>query len=137
MIDLSFMEEEENLEDISPEEKKETELAQLADLARYVGSYTWQYKGKDGFHDGIVAQELLNVPGLRDAVKKGPDGSLTVDANFVSLATLGYVAALVRLILDQIPVTSTPEDQEDQEEVKAEKPVEGPAASEVLEDGAE
>ena len=94
-----------DLNQISPTEKEYTELQQLAELATNIGSYQWTYTGGpdagDGkIHDGPIAQELLKVPGLKDAVNKDPnDGHLSIDTQYVSLATLGYVAALVRLIM--------------------------------------
>lgn len=86
----------------SPEQLNE-ELLQLQELASKVGSYKWQYDGDENVHDGIVTQDLLKVPGLKDAVQVDPDTGLqSVDANFLSLATLGYVAALTRLVMKQL-----------------------------------
>lgn len=82
-------------------EQVQEELMQLQDIANKVGSYKWTYEGDDKVHDGIITQELLNVPGLKDAVHIDPESGLqTVDANFLSLATLGYIAALTRVVLD-------------------------------------
>lgn len=94
-----------NVEDMSEGDKELTELQQLAELATEIGSYRWTYTGGpdagDGkLHDGPIAQDLLKVPGLKAAVVKDPnDGHLEIDTKYVSLATLGYVAALVRLIM--------------------------------------
>lgn len=131
MIDVSFLENV-SAEELTPSDKKDNELQQLVDLANYVGSYTYQYKDGVSVHDGVIAQELLQVPGLRDAVKKGPDDSLTIDTGHVALATLGYVAALVRAILGEPANTSTPEDIKVQEEILKEKPINGERAEDLI-----
>lgn len=97
-------------EEIHPTEQEINELNQLIELARNVGSYTYYYnenapdEAQPGLHDGIVAQDLLKVDGLRAAVHNNinPETGeeyLSVDANQVALATLGYVAALVRMLI--------------------------------------
>ena len=113
-MDLSFLDNADIRDDISqftPNEQELLELQQLAEIAEKIGSYTWVYdenapkEAQDGqLHDGIVAQQLLEVPGLKAAVHEVPneDGNgthLEVDTKFVSLATLGYVAALTRLLI--------------------------------------
>ena len=120
MLDLDFIKNvklQNNYDELTPEDKKKVELEQLSDIARYISSTTWQYKGDTVLHDGVIAQELLQVPGLRDAVHKDENGVLSIDSNFVSLATLGYIAALTRLVIDQMPITSTPKDIEEQEKI--------------------
>lgn len=83
---------------LTTEEIQQTELAQLMDLARNIGSYEWAYKGDDNLHDGPVAQQLLKCEGLKDAVHKDLNGVLFVDTKYVAMACLGYIAALTRLI---------------------------------------
>lgn len=75
------------------------ELLQLQEIANNVGSYKWSYDGDNEVHDGIITQDLLKVPGLKDAVHIAEDGTQTVDTNFLSLAAIGYIAALTRLVL--------------------------------------
>lgn len=91
------------VEQFTPNEKETMELQQLAEIAAHIGSYEWKYdKGDfvDGkLHDGPVAQELLEVPGLAAAVRKNSEGILEIDTKYISLATLGYVAALTRLLI--------------------------------------
>ena len=114
MIDLDFLDEIEKDEVVenepsivtdnppainSPEQVSE-ELMQLKELAENVGSYKWIYDGDNKEHDGIVTQDLLKVSGLKDAVKIDEETGLqTVDTNFLSLAAIGYIAALARLVL--------------------------------------
>lgn len=109
-MDLEFIKQYQNRECIKPTEQELNELNQLIELARNVGSYTYVYNEdapdnvKPGLHDGIVAQDLLKVDGLRSAVHNNinPETGeeyLSVDSNHVALATLGYVAALVRMLI--------------------------------------
>ncbi len=95
MLDLSFID---SAAQLSKEQINDTELQQLTDIARHIGSFQWQYDGDDKLHDGPIAQALLQCPGLKDAVHMNEDGTLYIDTNFVALATLGYVAALCRKI---------------------------------------
>lgn len=95
MIDLSFID---TAKQLSMREIYETEIAQLTDIAKHIGSFEWSYDGDDKLHDGPIAQALLLCPGLKDAVVPTEDGTLTIDTKFVSLATLGYIAALTRLL---------------------------------------
>lgn len=95
MIDTGFID---SAKDLSSAEINETELAQLVDIARHIGSFEWSYDGDSKLHDGPIAQELLLCPGLKDAVVPLEDGTLTIDTKFISLATLGYVAALTRIL---------------------------------------
>lgn len=83
------------------------EMLQLKDIADKIGSYRWNYKEDfskapdNNEHIGIVAQQLLQVPGLEAAVSQDPEtGVLTVDTQYVALAALGLVSALARFILN-------------------------------------
>lgn len=95
MLDLSFID---SAAQLSKQQIEDTEIQQLTDIARHVGSFQWQYDGDNKLHDGPIAQALLLCPGLKDAVHKDENGILNIDTNFVALATLGYVAALCRKI---------------------------------------
>lgn len=94
-MDLTFID---NAIDMSQKEQYDTEMAQLVDIARHIGSFEWKYDGDNKLHDGPIAQALLLCPGLKDAVHKTEDGKLYIDTNFVALATLGYVAAICRKV---------------------------------------
>lgn len=94
-MDLTFID---NAIDMSQKEQYDTEMAQLVDIARHIGSFEWKYDGDNKLHDGPIAQALLLCPGLKDAVHKTDDGKLYIDTNFVALATLGYVAAICRKV---------------------------------------
>ena len=97
----------------SPEQKS-SELEMLKELAGSVGQYNYEYKeeaiddpnlnAKSGEFLGIMAQDLLKIPGLATSVSKtfDKDGNetLQVDGNRLALAALGYVAALSRIVLD-------------------------------------
>lgn len=97
----------------SPEQKN-SELEMLKELAGSVGQYNYEYKeeaiddpnlnAKSGEFLGIMAQDLLKIPGLASSVSKtfDKDGNetLQVDGNRLALAALGYVAALSRIVLD-------------------------------------
>lgn len=92
--------------------KQEVEM--LKDLASNVGLYDYNYTDEavedptlptDGEeHIGIMAQQLLKVPGLASAVSTTIDenGNETyvVDGVKVALASLGYIAALTKIVLD-------------------------------------
>lgn len=96
-----------DVEDMTPTDQEISEMNQLLTLADNVGSYQWFYDTKateDGkLHDGVIAQDLLKVPGLKAAVHKDPnDGHLSIDTNWLATAALGYVAALTRLLLREI-----------------------------------
>lgn len=105
-MDLTFID---NAIDMSRKDQYDTEIAQLVDIARHIGSFEWKYDGDNKLHDGPIAQALLLCPGLKDAVHKTDDGKLYIDTNFVALATLGYVAAICRKVsgiqLEPIEVT--------------------------------
>lgn len=94
-MDLTFID---NAIEMSQKEQLDTELAQLADIAKHIGSFEWKYDGDTKLHDGPIAQALLLCPGLKDAVHKNEDGTLYIDTNFIALATLGYVAAICRRV---------------------------------------
>lgn len=97
----------------SPEQKS-SELEMLKELAGSVGQYNYEYKeeaiddsnlnAKPGEFLGIMAQDLLKIPGLASSVDKtfDKDGNetLQVDGNRLALAALGYVAALSRVVLE-------------------------------------
>ena len=83
------------------------EMSQLYDIANRIGSYRWNYKEDfnaapdNNEHLGIVAQQLLQVPGLEAAVSEDPNtGVLKVDTQYVALAALGLIAALTRYVLN-------------------------------------
>lgn len=83
------------------------EMSQLYDIANKIGSYRWNYKEDfseapdNNEHLGIVAQQLLQVPGLEAAVSEDPNtGVLKVDTQYVALAALGLIAALTRYVLN-------------------------------------
>lgn len=94
-MDLQFID---DAIEMSKQEQYETEMAQLVDIAKHIGSFEWKYDGDDKLHDGPIAQALLLCPGLKDAVHKNADGTLYIDTNFIALATLGYVAAICRKV---------------------------------------
>ncbi len=82
------------------------ENTQLDLIKDNIGSYLWQYKPDfvneygvdDKEHLGIVAQELLKVPGLDSAVVQDENGVYKVKTDYIALATLGLVAALTRKV---------------------------------------
>lgn len=92
--------------------KQEVEM--LKDLASNVGLYDYNYTDEavedptlptdNEEHIGIMAQQLLKVPGLASAVSTTTDenGNETyvVDGVKVALASLGYIAALTKIVLD-------------------------------------
>lgn len=92
--------------------KQEVEM--LKDLASNVGLYDYNYTDEavedqtlptdSEEHIGIMAQQLLKVPGLASAVSTTTDenGNETyvVDGVKVALASLGYIAALTKIVLD-------------------------------------
>lgn len=92
--------------------KQEVEM--LKDLASNVGLYDYNYTNEaiedptlptdSEEHIGIMAQQLLKVPGLASAVSTTTDenGNETyvVDGVKVALASLGYIAALTKIVLD-------------------------------------
>ena len=85
----------------------EDEKVQLQNIADNIGSYLYSYTdeaqknyGTDNKdHLGIIAQDLLKVPGLSSAVNKDEYGNYVVDAQKIALAALGLVAALARATL--------------------------------------
>lgn len=92
MMDLSFLD--------NIKKNEEDELLKM--VASKIGCYLWQYDNsyvpEDGTHLGPVAQELQEIPGLKDAVLPDENGVLQVDSKYVSLAALSLVAALIRKI---------------------------------------
>lgn len=88
---------------ITPEEYKETELKAIVDLARGLGLYEWKYEdevpGVDRqLHIGPIAQDLLRIDGLKSAVKQLEDGTFVIDSKYVALAALSYCATLARIL---------------------------------------
>lgn len=92
-----------------PKIDTEDEAIQLRNVADNIGSYLYSYTedaqqqyGVDGNeHLGIIAQDLMRVPGLASAVTKDENGNYVVDAQKVALASLGLVAALSRYVLGE------------------------------------
>ena len=92
-----------------PKIDTEDEAIQLRNVADNIGSYLYSYTedaqqqyGVDGNeHLGIIAQDLMRVPGLASAVTKDENGNYVVDAEKVALASLGLVAALSRYVLGE------------------------------------
>lgn len=117
-MDLTFID---NAIEMSQKEQLDTELAQLADIAKHIGSFEWKYDGDNKLHDGPIAQALLLCPGLKDAVHKNEDGTLYIDTNFIALATLGYVAAICRRV-SGIQLEPIEETLEKGNEIKAQMP---------------
>lgn len=92
--------------------KQEVEM--LKDLASNVGLYDYNYTNEaiedptlptdSEEHIGIMAQQLLKVPGLASAVSTTTDENgeetYVVDGVKVALASLGYIAALTKIVLD-------------------------------------
>lgn len=101
MMDFSFLDENEKIE------QDESEDSQLRMIADNIGSYFWSYKpefaseyGTDqDNHIGIIAQELLKVPGLDSAVVMDQNGIYKVKTDYLALASLGLIAALARKVL--------------------------------------
>lgn len=89
------------VQEITPTEFKETELAAISDLATKIGLYEWKYEpgvtGESELHIGPIAQDLLRVPGLASAVKN-ENGRIVIDTKFVALAALSYCATLTRIL---------------------------------------
>lgn len=106
----------ENGEPLPPtnEVQLKQEVEMLKDLASNVGLYDYNYTDEavedptlptdNEEHIGIMAQQLLKVPGLASAVSTTTDenGNETyvVDGVKVALASLGYIAALTKIVLD-------------------------------------
>lgn len=124
-MDLTFID---NAIEMSREEQLDTELAQLADIAKHIGSFEWKYDGDTKLHDGPIAQALLLCPGLKDAVHKNDDGTLYIDTNFVALATLGYVAAICRRV-SGIQLEPIEETLAEGNAIKAQMPTDSEAAA--------
>lgn len=84
--------------------QQDSELEMLKELASNIGLYNYEYKPEfqqeEGANDqeniGIMAQDLLKIPGLASCVITNPDGSLAVNGSRLALAALGYIAALAR-----------------------------------------
>lgn len=105
-MDFSYFDKDGQAPDINDPNQIADEMAQLIAIAKNIGSYRWNYqedfmKAPDNKeHIGIVAQQLLQVPGLEAAVSQDENGTLVVDTNYLALAAMGLVAALTRLVLD-------------------------------------
>lgn len=99
-MNWDFLTEQKNVSDVADEN------TQLELIKNNIGSYLWQYKPEfsdeygvdDNEHIGILAQELLKVPGLDSAVVRDSNGIYKVKTDYVALATLGLVAALTRKV---------------------------------------
>lgn len=104
----------------------EDEKIQLQNLANFVGSHVWSYTpeaqetyGIDGEdHLGIIAQDLLKVPGLASAVKMDENGKYKVNTDYAALAALALVAALARATLPKTFFNADIETAETKEEIK-------------------
>lgn len=113
VIDTSWLEG----EPLPPNDKNQraAELEMLKDLAANVGQYEYNYTQEanedptlpgvdDKDHLGIMAQDLLKIPGLASCVNSQLDGNnqetYTIDTNKLALAAMGYVAALSKIVLD-------------------------------------
>ena len=103
------------------------EATQLELIKNNIGSYLWQYKPDfakeydvdEREHLGIVAQELLKVPGLDSAVVKDSNGVYRVKTDYVALATLGLVAALTRKVAQLEEIINGTDKQEIPENIPA------------------
>lgn len=73
----------------------------LAQVAVSLRNYLYEYKDNPGeFHMGIIAQDLLKVPGLESLViQDAPDGILRVDTSMAALACLGLIATLAKKVV--------------------------------------
>lgn len=97
------------------------ENTQLDLIKDNIGSYLWQYKPDfvneygvdDKEHLGIVAQELLKVPGLDSAVVQDENGVYKVKTDYIALATLGLVAALTRKVAQLEEIISNGTDKQE------------------------
>lgn len=113
VIDTSWLEG----EPLPPNNKTQraAELEMLKDLAANVGQYEYNYTQEanedptlpsvdDKDHLGIMAQDLLKIPGLASCVNSQLDGNnqetYTIDTGKLALAAMGYVAALSKIVLD-------------------------------------
>lgn len=97
-------------------QQREAETEMLKELAANVGQYDYNYTDEANQdptlqgavdteeHLGIMAQDLLKIPGLASCVNEQQDGNgnqtYTVDGGRVALAALGYIAALTKIVLD-------------------------------------
>lgn len=101
-----------------PQIDTEDEMIQLQNVANNIGSYLYeytpeaqeQYSTDNQEHLGIIAQDLLKVPGLASAVHKDEYGNYIVDAQKVALAALGLVAALARKVIGETDNGTTSEE---------------------------
>lgn len=106
-MDLSYFGIEDEAPAVNDPNQIRDEMSQLYNVANKIGSYNWSYKEDfskapdNEDHMGIVAQQLLQVPGLEAAVSEDPStGKLIVNTNYVACAALGLVAALARVVLN-------------------------------------
>ena len=76
-------------------------LTQLDEFRNAVTNYAYTYKPESGenpdiVHMGVMAQDLLNVPGFEEAVIQNEDGTLGVDVNKAVLPLIGLVSDLAK-----------------------------------------
>ena len=88
--------------------KEVEENIDLINLAKNIGAFNWQYKPEfeninnrddSGINHGIIAQDLLRVPELKDMVEPDENGILRVKTDLVAMAALAYIAELTRKVL--------------------------------------
>lgn len=88
--------------------KEVEENIDLINLAKNIGAFNWQYKPEfeninnrddSGINHGIIAQDLLRVPELKDMVEPDENGILKVKTDLVAMAALAYIAELARKVL--------------------------------------
>lgn len=88
--------------------KEVEENIDLINLAKNIGAFNWQYKPEfeninnredSGINHGIIAQDLLRVPELKDMVEPDENGILKVKTDLVAMAALAYIAELTRKVL--------------------------------------
>lgn len=88
--------------------KEVEENIDLINLAKNIGAFNWQYKPEfeninnredNGINHGIIAQDLLRVPELKDMVEPDENGILKVKTDLVAMAALAYIAELTRKVL--------------------------------------
>lgn len=93
------------LDEITPTPDEDQMLAAVAVNLR---NYLYEYKDKPGeFHMGIMAQDLLKVPGLESLViQDDPDGILKVNTSMAALACLGLCASLAKKVVKDELISS-------------------------------
>ena len=88
--------------------KEVEENIDLINLAKNIGAFNWQYKPEfeninnrddSDINHGIIAQDLLRVPELKEMVEPDENGILKVKTDLVAMAALAYIAELTRKVL--------------------------------------